>query len=482
MRGIRAMHILPLLTMLPNGTSFIDPWSRSPLVTVRTVSNSRTKGNTERQFRSRGCGPCLTNVASQEILGGWGGNTAYQGTSGVWDGHLDLALTFARQNRLDKVRVLCQNVIRMSDDWESMEQAFLRLALSEQKDKKRLAARKTFQRGTTACPSSDTLFMAWGLFESKMQDERALRIARALLRRAVALNPARHSNVLKWRMFSGGCAGGNSARSSTVPDLVDVCQPEEGCVSRAGVGTSTMFHTDQRVDIGTQILNSAKAMLMKSNGQRNPLEDTESLLSAAYKLELLSDKTNTAWGQNLGGVWRLVFTNSPACEWALLAGAGSDRQRYDFFQRLVEPIKELAPQMNEPSVPYRCEVLLVPEDLDEANSNPESWAWGLKGSAQIRGQCLRQQVAPIRRKDMKERPFSSVLPACSPKTSSTNVQHLQSPPLPLLLSGMGDVAIQQGCLESIVHQEITYIGDNIRLGRSQEGSLFVYERCQWPEI
>lgn len=58
-----------------------------------------------------------------------------------------------------------------------------------------------FQQGTAACPSSDTLLMAWALMESKLHNARSRKVARALLRRAVALNPSRHAGVLKWRVF-----------------------------------------------------------------------------------------------------------------------------------------------------------------------------------------------------------------------------------------------------------------------------------------
>lgn len=43
--------------------------------------------------------------------------------------------------------------------------------------------------------------MAWALMESKIHNARSRKAARALLRRAVALNPKRHADILKWRVF-----------------------------------------------------------------------------------------------------------------------------------------------------------------------------------------------------------------------------------------------------------------------------------------
>ena len=67
------------------------------------------------------------------------------------------------------------------------------------------------QQGTAACPSSDTLFMAWALMESKMNDPRSKKVATALLRRAVALNPRRHAGVLKWGIFASWKEAGEAA-------------------------------------------------------------------------------------------------------------------------------------------------------------------------------------------------------------------------------------------------------------------------------
>lgn len=73
------------------------------------------------------------------------------------------------------------------------------------------ASQKKQKEGTAACPSSDTLFMAWALMESKIHDERSRKVARALMHRAVALNPRRHAAVLSWRVFLDWKEAGEAA-------------------------------------------------------------------------------------------------------------------------------------------------------------------------------------------------------------------------------------------------------------------------------
>ena len=53
--------------------------------------------------------------------------------------------------------------------------------------------------------------MAWALMESKIHNARSRKAARALLRRAVALNPERHSDILKWRVFLDWKEAGEAA-------------------------------------------------------------------------------------------------------------------------------------------------------------------------------------------------------------------------------------------------------------------------------
>lgn len=62
-----------------------------------------------------------------------------------WDRHLDLARTAHSRRRWPEVRVVCSRVIDVSDDWNAVEQAHLRLALAEQNDKRVDAARRAFQ-------------------------------------------------------------------------------------------------------------------------------------------------------------------------------------------------------------------------------------------------------------------------------------------------------------------------------------------------
>lgn len=53
--------------------------------------------------------------------------------------------------------------------------------------------------------------MAWALMESKIHDARSRKVARALLHRAVALNPRRHAAVLSWRVFVDWKEAGEAA-------------------------------------------------------------------------------------------------------------------------------------------------------------------------------------------------------------------------------------------------------------------------------
>lgn len=55
------------------------------------------------------------------------------------------------------------------------------------------------------------------------------------------------------------------------------------------------------------------------------------------------------------------------------------------------------------------------------------------------------------------------------------------PPLPpAALRALGHVARGGEGLEKLVTQEVTYVGGSLRVGRSKDGDLFVYERCMWP--
>ncbi|CAM9429949.1 unnamed protein product, partial [Sphacelaria rigidula] len=76
-------------------------------------------------------------------------------TSSVWDGHLELAIAAHQTKCWSVVRLLCRRVISRADDWSAVEQAYLRLALAEQKGEGVNTARRVFQEGTAACSSSD---------------------------------------------------------------------------------------------------------------------------------------------------------------------------------------------------------------------------------------------------------------------------------------------------------------------------------------
>ena len=63
--------------------------------------------------------------------------------------------------------------------------------------------------------------LAWALMESKLKNVRSQKIAKALLRRAVALNPKKNSPVLRWAVFEDLEAAGGAAvqavRSALAP-------------------------------------------------------------------------------------------------------------------------------------------------------------------------------------------------------------------------------------------------------------------------
>lgn len=61
--------------------------------------------------------------------------------------------------------------------------------------------------------------MAWGLMESKMYEARSKKVANALIRRAVALNPRRHANVLKWGILFDLKQAGEAAMEAMYSEL-----------------------------------------------------------------------------------------------------------------------------------------------------------------------------------------------------------------------------------------------------------------------
>ncbi|CAM9982984.1 unnamed protein product [Discosporangium mesarthrocarpum] len=444
----------------------------------------------------------------------WGMGTLQSGaTVAVWERDLELARHFHRCLNFPQVRLLCQKVISASDDWETQEHAHLRLALSEQRGKKFAEARKAFQHGTAICPSSDKLLMAWALFESKIRDcERSKKVALALIRRAIALNPDRHSSVLKWKIFSED----TSCRATTADvtgsntfGFADELGTDSRRIVAAGVtssGETSVYRGDDQCEKLSKRLLDLAERIFSVHSDRNSMDalhDTESLVAVANEIEVRGrEAAPSAPSAQISGGWRLAFTNSPACEYALAAaqgGSGAAEELtpcFDLFHRLLEPIREISPMHSKARVPFRCEVQLIPKGIGNKQAQPSPLQGdtrdegghfppptpampvlqAFQGFANICGGFLCQHLAPARREDASKRSSKGGSRNSIPQVPGT-------PPIPLLLSGVGDVAKGKGlCLETVVDQKLTFVGERVRIGRSRGGHLFVYERCTWPPV
>lgn len=203
-------------------------------------------------------------------------------------------------------------------------------------------------------------------------------------------------------------------------------------------------------------------------------------------------------------------------------------------ERLSPPIQEITPRPGEPPVPFRCEVLVRPSTCggrgggDTAKTSPASQQQQQQGSsssstttatknglthylrgwAQVRATTceksgrryvsLRQQVAPrtvTRSSAVNDQNDDSGRggPTGGDKTTnSASAQGASWPVLesaapqtklpPAVFSALGRVARGRKGLETLVTQDVTYVGPQLRIGRTREGDLFVYERCNcaWP--
>lgn len=198
-------------------------------------------------------------------------------------------------------------------------------------------------------------------------------------------------------------------------------------------------------------------------------------------------------------------------------------------ERLSPPIKEITPRPGEPPVPFRCEVLVRPyscggggrglSDLsparDGSQTRPSSRAGVthfLRGWAQARSMTcektgrryvsLRQQVAPRtityattyqQKNDLYSRAgeYSGSGRGVGLESRSSNYRNFECEKVtamyeklpPAVFCALGQVARGGKGLEKLVAQEVTYVGPKLRVGRSREGDMFVYERCTcaWPE-
>ena len=90
-----------------------------------------------------------------------------------------------------------------------------------------------------------------------------------------------------------------------------------------------------------------------------------------------------------------------------------------------------------------------------------------------RTMLLRQQVAPrsavVVRRDSSGEPGAghTRVPSATPPQS--------------LFSALGQVAQGGKGLEKVATQEVSYVGEKLRIGRTADGEVYVYERCAWPE-
>ena len=85
---------------------------------------------------------------------------------------------------------------------------------------------------------------------------------------------------------------------------------------------------------------------------------------------------------------------------------------------------------------------------------------------------LRQQVAP-----------RSAVVVRRDSSAESGAGHTRVPsatPPPSLFTALGQVARGTG-LAKVATQEVTYVGAQLRIGRTADGEVYVYERCAWPE-
>lgn len=214
--------------------------------------------------------------------------------------------------------------------------------------------------------------MAWALMESKIRNPRSRKVARALLRRAVSLNPKRHSNILRWRVFLELKEAGEAAveimcntlatsppvtsssttasasattlataataeRISSIPDAsiardaTSKGSAQGGSSGSASSGAPADFITrwakrmaaTKERSLSSEVLAMCVAATKaKQEGRANgrpgaEKEDQATRLEEAIRS--LEDRGrghvgDSAHGRVLSGSWRLAYTNCPVCE------------------------------------------------------------------------------------------------------------------------------------------------------------------------
>ncbi|CAM9557355.1 unnamed protein product, partial [Scytosiphon promiscuus] len=427
-----------------------------------------------------------------------------------WDADLARAREAHREKNWGDVHRLCSKVIDMADDWNAVEQAHLRLALAEQKRCGIDGGRRAFQHGAEDCPSSDTLLLAWALMESKIHNARARKTAWALLRRAVALNPKKHSKVLKWTMFTRDLDWVEAAGGAAVQAVRSALSPAASTrvgnetVERRGKASASRAEARREAEVATELqalCHTNEALLREQEDQgtteaggnaveshgrtlpfasssspaggmpvpaASPTNTASSLAPSARFRELAGELEKVGAGAEAGvralsGTWRLVFTTCKECDRVLV------RTGAEVYQRLTPPIMAIKPTPScKNPAPFRCEVLLRPPHGTTttttgkaANASKAGVAYFMRGWAsrspptkEGKGSLLRQHVAA---------------------RSATVVRAARVPsptPPAAVFSALGVVSPSGGKgLEKLASQEVTYVGKQLRIGRTRGGDV-----------
>ncbi|CAN0285605.1 unnamed protein product [Ectocarpus sp. 12 AP-2014] len=458
-----------------------------------------------------------------------------------WDAQLERARSAHRVKDWTEVQHWCSRVIDLADDWNAVEQAHLRLALAAQKSSGVAGGRRAFQQGIRDCPSSDTLLVAWALMESKIKHSaHSRRRAWALIRRAIALNPKKNRRVLSWSVFAGDlalaeAAGGGAAVVEAVrsafspppptPPLPVLPEPTAagghaiGGTGAGAGGVSTRAHErEEETILATKLLDLCHSNKGFQDAPEVPPAATAAVPAAAPAnsvasaapseefQELAGELERKGGGAGAGvralsGTWRLVFTTSADCNRYL------SRTGNEVYQRLTPPIMAIKPRPScKQPAPFRCEVLLRPAAAATAATgggtadascgtpplSPPShgtkaapkatvayffrgWADKSPPDHQREGCLLKQHVAARSATVVAGGGGRGEASAGSPKRAPS-----PTPP-PAVFSALGLVAARCKGLERLATQEVTYVGKQLRIGRTTEGDVYLYERCAWPK-
>lgn len=190
----------------------------------------------------------------------------------------------------------------------------------------------------------------------------------------------------------------------------------------------------------------------------------------------------------------------------------------EVYQRLTPPIREIK---SDPSykhaAPFRCEVLLRPSSmpsLSPSHRRPpprsSSAATSAEGTADRDGTvpCVNDNAAGAAAKAPKaavayffcgwadhrlptmpgERGLlmQHVAPRSATVFSGDDGAAKRTPrvpsptPPPAVFRALGRVAKSGKGLEKLAMQRVTYVGRQMRIGRTRDGDVYVYERCAWP--